>query len=248
GEPVDALPPLSALDPGTQRPQRAAGTPAASWLLTRTSDTKADRCSTRQVQELIPLEGVVAEAAALDATAPQEFTSVRRVTTSSSVQHGPAPVTSIAGSVGERRADTGGASETMDEEAVLAALQHYIHYSAAGDEDRASEIYHEDAILEFPQSGERFDGVENFREWRRMYPAKVELEIVRLRGRDDLWVAEMRVRYDGGPWNYGPAIYEFRDEKVSRETIYVAETWEAPKWRARWRAAPPHEPGGGPAG
>ena len=31
---------------------------------------------------------------------------------------------------------------------------------------RAHEMYHSDAVLEFPQSGERFVGVENFREWR----------------------------------------------------------------------------------
>ena len=126
----------------------------------------------------------------------------------------------------------------MDEEAVRAALEHYIRYSRAGDEDRASEIYHEDAVLEFPQSGERFEGVGNFREWRRAYPAEVDLEIVRVRGRDDFWVVEVRARYDGGPWNYGPAIYEFRGDKVSRETIYVGEAWEPPDWRARWRAAP----------
>ena len=126
----------------------------------------------------------------------------------------------------------------MDEEGVRAALEHYIRHSEAGDEDTASEIYHEDAILEFPQSGERFEGVENFREWRRNYPAEVELEIVRVRGRDDFWVVEVRARYDGGPWNHGPAIYEFRGDKVSRETIYVAEAWEPPDWRAQWRAAP----------
>ncbi len=136
----------------------------------------------------------------------------------------------------------------MDEEAVRATLQHYIDYSGAGDEDRASEIYHPDAVLEFPQSGERFEGVENFREWRRNYPADVELEILRVRGADDLWVAEMRGRYNRGPWNYAPAIYEFRGDKVSRETIYVGEPWEAPEWRAQWRAAPPREPAGGPAG
>ena len=97
----------------------------------------------------------------------------------------------------------------MDEEVVRAALRHYIHYSAAGDEDRASEIYHEDAVVEFPQSGERFEGVENFREWRRIYPAKVELEILRVRGGADLWVAEVRGRYDDGPWNYGPPSMSF---------------------------------------
>ena len=127
----------------------------------------------------------------------------------------------------------------MDEGAVRAAVQHYIDCSSAGDEDRASEIYLEDAVLEFPQSGERFEGVENFREWRRIYPTDVTLEIVRLQGEGDHWVVEMKARYEDGPWLYGPAIYEFRDGKVARETIYVAEGWEAPEWRAQWRAAPP---------
>jgi hypothetical protein len=54
----------------------------------------------------------------------------------------------------------------------------------------------------------------------------------------DVWVVEMRARYDGGPWLFGPAIYECRDGKVARETIYVAEGWEAPEWRAKWRSAP----------
>jgi hypothetical protein len=79
--------------------------------------------------------------------------------------------------------------------------------------------------------------VANFREWRRIYPAKVDFEIRRIRGRDDLWVMELRFRYDGGRWNYGVSILEFRGEKVARESIYSAEPWDAPAWRARWRAA-----------
>jgi ketosteroid isomerase-like protein len=126
----------------------------------------------------------------------------------------------------------------MDEASVRATVQHYIDHSSAGDEGRAGEIYHDDAIVEFPQSGERFEGVANFREWRSMYPAAVTLEIVRVRGAGDVWVVEMRARYDDGPWMFGPAVYEFRDGKVARETIYVAEGWEAPEWRAKWRAAP----------
>ena len=133
----------------------------------------------------------------------------------------------------------------MDEHGVRAALQHYIDHSAARDEDVAHEIYRDDAVLEFPQSGERFEGVENFREWRRIYPADVELEIERVRGADDLWVAEMRARYDGGPWNYGVEILEFRGGLVARETIYVMDGWEAPEWRSQWWAEPPHPPPGG---
>ena len=56
----------------------------------------------------------------------------------------------------------------MDEEAVRAVLKHYLDSS---DQDIAHEIYHEDAVLEFPQSGERFEGVENFREWRAPWRA-----------------------------------------------------------------------------
>jgi hypothetical protein len=135
----------------------------------------------------------------------------------------------------------------MDETAVRAALSHYLECSAAGDEERAHEIYHPDAVLEFPQSGERFDGVANFLPWRSEFPAKVEYEIDRVRGSGDVWVAELRIRYDGGPWNFGVDVLEFRAGKAVRESIYVSEGWGAPEWRARWRAAPPQVSGGASA-
>jgi hypothetical protein len=107
-----------------------------------------------------------------------------------------------------------------------------------GDQDIAHEMYHDDAVVEFPQSRERFEGLENFREWRNQYPADVEFEMRNLRGDGDLWVAEVAIRYEGGPWQPGVSILEFRGDKVARETIYVTEPWEAPEWRARWRSAP----------
>src|SRR5688500_8699256 len=112
----------------------------------------------------------------------------------------------------------------MDREAALAAVRHYL---STNDQDASHKIYHEDAVLEFPQSGERFEGVENFKHWRSAYPAKVEFELDRFRGRDDIWIAEVRVRYDGGPWNYGVTILELRGDKVAHETIYGGEAWEA---------------------
>jgi hypothetical protein len=107
-----------------------------------------------------------------------------------------------------------------------------------GDQDIAHEMYRDDAVVEFPQSRERFEGLQNFREWRNQYPADVEFEIRNLRGGGDLWVAEVAIRYEGGPWQPGVSILEFRGDKVARETIYVTESWEAPEWRARWRSAP----------
>jgi ketosteroid isomerase-like protein len=129
----------------------------------------------------------------------------------------------------------------MDEQGVRAALQHYLDHSTAGETDVAHEIYREDAVLEFPQSGERFEGVGNFREWRGRYPAtKVEFDVRRVRGEGEVWVVELRIRYDGGPWNYGVEILQFRDGKVARETIYVMDGWEPPEWRSQWWAEPPH--------
>src|SRR5918998_2839211 len=129
-------------------------------------------------------------------------------------------------------------NQMMDEARIRAQLERHWEYGGL-DQDIAHEIYHEDAVLEFPQSGERFEGVSNFREWRRIYPAKVEFELRRLRGRDDLWVAEVTARYDDGPLYYGLSILEFRGDKVVHETIYGGEAWEAPEWRGAPRGRPP---------
>jgi hypothetical protein len=123
----------------------------------------------------------------------------------------------------------------MDADTLRALLEQHF---TSGDPDRSHAMYHEDAVLEFPQSGERFVGVENMREWRSSYPAETAYEFREIRGRDDLWVAELSVTYDGGPASFGVSILELRDDRIARETIYVAEGWEAPEWRAQWRAAP----------
>jgi hypothetical protein len=106
------------------------------------------------------------------------------------------------------------------------------------DHEISHEIYADDAVLEFPQSGERFEGLANFKEWRGQYPADVRLEMTRLRGAGDIWVVEGTISYNGGPAQPTIDILEFRADEVIRETIYLAEPWEAPEWRAPWRAAP----------
>jgi hypothetical protein len=101
------------------------------------------------------------------------------------------------------------------------------------------DLYHEDAVLEFPQSGERFEGVANFREWRLQYPAEIAFRTRRISGSGDVWVGEHSISYDGGPWKFGVSIVEFRGDRVSLERIYSMEPWDAPAWRARWRSATP---------
>jgi hypothetical protein len=137
----------------------------------------------------------------------------------------------------ERAGRGSGSICSMDAATVRTMLERHFEY-ARSNPGAAHEMYHEDAVLEFPQSGERFVGVENFREWRSNYPASTSVEFREMRGRDDLWIAEISISYDQGPRMFGVSILEFRGEKIARESIYVAEGWEPPESRAQWRSAP----------
>ena len=125
----------------------------------------------------------------------------------------------------------------MDETKVRAMLEQHFALSRT-DPAAAHEIYHDDAVLEFPQSGERFEGVESFCEWRSDYPASTTFELGEIRGGDDVWVVELKLRYDDGPWTRGehPPSTAVIGSQGRRSTS--AEPFEAPEWRAQWRAAP----------
>jgi hypothetical protein len=123
-----------------------------------------------------------------------------------------------------------------DDASLRAALLRHWEY-AASDQDITHEIYAEDAVLEFPQSGERFEGVANFREWRRIYPADLKFWIRRISGSGASWVAENALSYDGEPEKLAVNVLAFRGEKVIRERIFIMDRWPAADWRAPWRAA-----------
>ena len=128
-----------------------------------------------------------------------------------------------------------------DTSVMLEQVRQHWEYIAK-DIDRSHAMYHEDAVLEFPQSGERFEGLATFKEWRAQYPATLRFRIRRMTAREDLVVVECSISYDDGPWQFGVQLLDFRDDKVIRERIYVMEGWEAPEWRAAWRADTPADP------
>jgi hypothetical protein len=97
--------------------------------------------------------------------------------------------------------------------------------------DRASEIYAEDAVVEWPQGGERVRGRAAIAAFRAAYPARMAFEVHRVTGSGDLWVNEYTIRYDDRPV-MAVGIMEFRDGLVVRERIYFGEPWEPPAWRA----------------
>ena len=51
---------------------------------------------------------------------------------------------------------------TIDQSILLERVRQHWEYLGV-DVDRAHEMYHDDAVVEFPQSGERFEGLVNFR-------------------------------------------------------------------------------------
>ena len=126
---------------------------------------------------------------------------------------------------------------TVDNDTRRAVVERQMQLAAEHDAVGSHACYHDDAVLEFPQSGERFEGLDNFREWRTQYPAAVEFRVRRISGSGDVWVRELSVRYDGGPWMLGVGVLEFRGDRIAHERIYVTEPWDAPEWRARWRSA-----------
>jgi len=121
----------------------------------------------------------------------------------------------------------------MDEAVIREALVRHWQYDGI-DYDRSHEIYHDDAVLEFPQSGERFVGKENFLTWRRRYPAKVDFKIRRITHDGDLWIVENLISYDGAPWMFTVNILRFRGDRVGHEAIYIMDGFDAADWRKQW--------------
>jgi hypothetical protein len=123
-------------------------------------------------------------------------------------------------------------SRVRDRE-IRAALDQHWAASDANDIETEHLIYHEDAVLEYPQSGERTRGRSNIQGQRASQPSKKRFSIRRIIGSGELWVTEFILTYDGKP-SYTVSIMEFRDDKVARETQYFANPFVAPASRAQW--------------
>ena len=119
----------------------------------------------------------------------------------------------------------------MDDQNARAALQRHWDASNSGDFKIEHEIYREDAVLDYPQSGERIHGRRNIQESRCVQPNKKRFTVHRIVGSGDLWVSEVVISYDGIP-SYAVSIMEFREGQVAHETQYFAEPFDPGPSRA----------------
>jgi hypothetical protein len=122
----------------------------------------------------------------------------------------------------------------MEDEQIREALDAHWRASADGDVEEEHDIYADDSVCDYPQSGERILGRRNLQALRSHHPGKPSgFKVRRMIGRDDLWITEYTITYQGRP-AYTVSIMEFRNGKVVHETQYFADPFEAPAWRKQW--------------
>jgi hypothetical protein len=115
-------------------------------------------------------------------------------------------------------------------DSTRAALDEHWRASERGNTEAEHAIYATDAILDYPQSGERFRGRTTIAAQRGEHPADRHFTVLRIVGTGNLWVSECVITYDGVA-TYSVSIMEFAHEKVVHETQYFADIFRAPAWR-----------------
>jgi hypothetical protein len=121
----------------------------------------------------------------------------------------------------------------MEDREIRAALDLHWAASDANDFEVEHQIYREDAVLEYPQSGERIRGRANIQASRVAQPNNKRFTVRRILGAGELWVTEFVLAYDGRP-SYAVSIMEMQDGKVIRETQYFSDAFAPGPSRAQW--------------
>ena len=113
---------------------------------------------------------------------------------------------------------------------IRAAIEEHWRASESGDTELEHAIYADDAVLDYPQSGERFRGRATIAAQRGGHPAERHFTVERIVGGGDLWVSECVITYDGAP-TYSVSVMQFADGEVVHETQYFADPFGAPETR-----------------
>ncbi len=121
----------------------------------------------------------------------------------------------------------------MGDDDVRAALQRHWAASDVNDFAAEHEIYRADAVLDYPQSGERIRGRANIRASREAQPNAKRFTVRRMLGGGDLWISELVLTYDAQPF-YTVSVMEFEGGEVVHETQYFGDPFEPGPSRAQW--------------
>ena len=99
----------------------------------------------------------------------------------------------------------------------------------------ASQLLHDDYTLEWPQSGERILGRENFAAINTNYPAegKWHFTINHIVSEGDMVVTDVSVT-EGKIFGRAITFSTIRDRKIWKQVEFWPDPFEAPAWRAQW--------------
>jgi hypothetical protein len=124
--------------------------------------------------------------------------------------------------------------QSAEEQQIRKALDLHWQASASGDSNAEHEIYEDDSICDYPQSGERILGRKNLQALRSHHPGKPSgFAVRRMLGNGNLWVTEYTIDYQDRK-AFTVSIMEFRGAKVVHEIQYYADPFAAPAWRKQW--------------
>ncbi|MDV6266935.1 nuclear transport factor 2 family protein [Rhodococcus globerulus] len=121
----------------------------------------------------------------------------------------------------------------MRDDELQVALRRHWEASDANNFTEEHHIYRADAVLEYPQSGERIRGRDNIQASRAAQPNAKRFTVQRILGGGDLWISELVLTYDDQP-SYVVSIMEFEGRKVVRETQYFGEPFAPGPSRTQW--------------
>jgi hypothetical protein len=121
----------------------------------------------------------------------------------------------------------------MGDREIRAALIRHWAASDANDFEAEHDIYREDAVLDYPQSGERIRGRRHIQLSRAAQPNRKRFLVRRIIGACEVWITEYILTYDDQP-SFTVSIMEFIDGKVAHETQYFGDPFEPGPSRAQW--------------
>jgi hypothetical protein len=121
----------------------------------------------------------------------------------------------------------------MNDNEIRAALEQHWAASDVNDFDAEHRIYRTDAVLDYPQSGERIRSRANIQASRAAQPNTKRFTVRRIQGGGDLWISELVLTYDDEPY-YVVSVMEFDGGEVVHETQYFGEAFEPGASRAQW--------------
>jgi hypothetical protein len=121
----------------------------------------------------------------------------------------------------------------MSEQQNRDTLERYIQALEQQDLDAMEELLHDGYVEEYPQSGERIRGKDNWRKIAENYPGLPNMTDHSYVLSGDLGVMKMTLEYNGNQV-YACEIVDLEEGKIKRARAYFAEPFEAPEWRAQW--------------